>query len=227
MRWYWGVFRVVTGHCWGCSFFVWGRKDCFPGADGSTIGSTIKTIPIYDDNGQSLSEGSTGVKLIDITTSGVLNGNISQVYAIKNSMTYIYATTSPSDWYTDSEIYQNNALWGDKGEKSTYDPCPKSWRVPTDASKTYGDFSEELFTTSGSTTNVINGRIYNKMTWFPTVGRRIHSSGALNYVGNGGYYWSSSIIDASSRNLHFYINGVNTSGAYYRANGFSVRCVQE
>ena len=208
--------------------YQWGRKDGFPGADGSTIqaNGNATTIPIYSADGGILTEGSeTGLQKVDITTSGVLNGNASQVYAIKNPLIYIGGVSSLYDWYTNSETYQDNTLWGDGKEKSAYDPCPKRWRVLTDG--TYGDFSTTTMVASGSGTNVANGRTYNNMAWFPAAGYRSSGSGALNYLGNRGYYWSASATDTQAKRFFFYMSGVNPSSPYHRAIGFSVRCVQE
>ena len=74
----------------------WGRKDGFPGADGSTITQEInnnaQTIPMYGATGNELAEGSKeGLQLIDVTTSGVIgNNNTSFTYAIKHPLTFIY-----------------------------------------------------------------------------------------------------------------------------------------
>ena len=76
---------------------VWGRKDCFPGADGSTITQVTgadpnaETISIYDADGNTeLTEDGTGYRKINITTSGVINGTTSMIYSVKNPLTFIY-----------------------------------------------------------------------------------------------------------------------------------------
>ena len=209
----------------------WGRKDGFPGADGSTIqqigGNNASTIPIYGANGNILTEGSTGVKLVMITTSGVLNGNTAQVYAIKNPLVFIYGGASLYDWYTDRETYQDNTLWGDGEEKSAYDPCPKGWRVLTDSEKTYGDFSTTTMTLSGSVNTVHTGRIYNDMAWFPATGYRTNGSLALRNVGGNGYCWSASVSGPHAKALDFNTSGVGPGNVGYRTFGFPIRCVQE
>ena len=204
------------------------RKDAFPGADGNTIQETTNatTIPIYGANGTLLTEGSTiGLKLVDISTNGVLNGNTALVYAIKNPLAFVYSSNI-GDWYTNNQSYQNNALWGDKGKKSVYDPCPKGWRAPTDG--TWSDFSKtSIFPASSSGTNVANGRTYNSMTWYPAEGYRNYTNYALGYVGSRGFYWSVSVIDASAKSLVFYMSELGTSSIRSRAFGYAVRCVQE
>ena len=215
-----------------------GRKDAFPGADGSTItqetgtSQNATTIPIYGVNGNSLTEGSTGLKRVDITTSGVLSKNTSQVYSIKNPLSFIYNANEPRDWYTDNETYQNNTLWVDD-TKTNYDPCPSGWRVPTDASRTFGDFSITTFLyyiqgnqTSLGNSNVTNGRLYNQISWFPAAGYRNNHGGVLGNVGYNGCYWTASISSSYAKYLSFNMSTSNST-AYSRASSFPVRCVQE
>ena len=213
---------------------VWGRKDCFPGADGSTITQVTgadpnaETISIYDADGNTeLTEDGTGYRKINITTSGVINVTTSMIYSVKNPLTFIYNTTTPYDWYATLAINQDNTLWGDGSIKSTYDPCPKGWRVPTDASKTYGDFSTVTMTLSGSGTNVANGRKYIHMGWFPAAGYRNFNSGVFGVVGSIGCCRSASISGTDARHLRFDMSDVNPGYTNYRAWALSVRCVQE
>jgi len=60
----------------------------------------------------------------------------------------------------------------------------------------------------------------------PVAGFRNGSNGSLNDVGSLGYYWSSTVDGAYSRYLHF-----NSSDAYlnsyFRAYGYSVRCLKD
>ena len=205
----------------------WGRKDAFPGADGSTIeeNGNATTIPLYGTLGNNvLTEGESGLTLVNITTSGVLDKNNSQVYAIKNPLAIIYNTTTPWDWYTTSASYQNDTLWI-SSLKSRYDPCPKGWRVP--ATGTWNDFSLTTFPASGSGTNIANGRTYNKTAWFSAGGYRGYSSGALYYIGINGATWSSSVNEINAMALGFTLSGIGPSNAYIRARGFPIRCVQE
>ncbi len=206
------------------------RKDCFPGADGSTIQQTIgynaSTIPIYDTSGNTLIEGSaTGLRMVNITTTGVLNGNTSQVYVIKHPLSFVYNQNEPWDWYTNIESYQNNALWEER-KKSTYDPCPQGWRVPPTASKTFKDFLS--FTASGSGIDVANGIKYSNIAWFSVAGYRRYSGGTLGNVGYHGYYWSTSSNETWSEGLYLSLNGV-TPGypSYGRGYAFPIRCIQE
>ena len=220
-------------------FFVWwyffGRKDAFPGADGSTITQVTgadpnaEIISIYDSDGATISGGSiTGLRLENVTTSGVLSGNTSQIYTIKNPMTFIYSTKVPKDWYTDDETYQNDVLWGNGEKKSSYDPCPVGWRVPNNSSTTYGDFSMETMPASGSNYTVYAGRTYANMSWFPAAGGLFLNSFSLSFVGDYGCYWSASAgSTVSAKRLYFSYSTLNPSATSYRMNGYVVRCIQK
>lgn len=163
---------------------------------------------------------------MNISTSGVLSGNTSQLYATKNPLTFICNNTTLGDWYTTNEIYQKHTLWGDGEDKSEFDPCPKRWRVPPDASITFGDFAAASIV-SGSGYTINAGRIYNNMAWFPVVGRRRYISGELYAVGNYGYCWSTSVRGTYAKALSFHMSGSFFGSDNGRAFGFSVRCVQE
>ncbi|HIW10814.1 MAG TPA: fibrobacter succinogenes major paralogous domain-containing protein [Candidatus Rikenella faecigallinarum] len=206
---------------------ILGRKDAFPGADGSTIGSTLQTMLIYDSNNTPLTDGSTGVKLVDITTEDVLNENIAQVYAHKNPLTFIYNVDNLGDWYTNNFSFQDNMLWGDKDKKSVFDPCPAGWQVPTDSEKTFGDFSTTTMTLSGWGMNVSNGRTYSNTSWFPATGYRNRTSGTLYSVGSNGYYWSVSVSGTNAKYMYFSMSEVIPTRTNGRGYGFSVRCIQE
>ena len=213
---------------------VWGRKDCFPGADGSTIGQNdvpnAETIPIYGADGNFLIEGSTGVRLVPITTSGVLNENTSLPYTLKNPLVYIYGVSTPWDWYSNSPIFQDNQLWDSK--KTHYDPCPQGWIVPQTG--TWNDFSPTItpYYIQGNQTyegnfHMSNGIRYHTMVWYPAGGRRQNDSGQLGYNGNYGYCWSSTVKDVNILYLGFNYEAIGFSRENTRAHGFPVRCVQE
>ena len=215
--------------------YQWGRKDCFPGADGSTIqnNGNATTIQIYGADGSTLTENTTkGLQIIEITTEGIMDENNSQIYSIKHPLTVIYNPTVPWDWYTNSNNH-NNILWGDANTKSDYDPCPNGWHIPTNG--TWGDFSLTTFPyyiqgsqSSSGNPNVTNGRLYNQISWFPAGGRRRSTLGTLGNAGNYGYTWSNTVVDDNcSYTLLFDVSSLEPSYVYSRAGGFPIRCIQE
>lgn len=62
----------------------------------------------------------------------------------------------------------------------------------------------------------------------PAAGYRNNDDGGLNGVGNNGNYWSVTPNGNNAYNLNFNNNGnVNPTNNNNRANGQSVRCLQE
>ena len=117
--------------------------------------------------------------------------------------------------------------------KTATDPCPKGWRVPTQAEWIAIGAGQEA-AVSGTTWDSSNlrltvpGKESGKNLVLPAAGSR-YSDGASYGQGASGYYWSSSVPAASTSASYVLFNsagGLNTR-ANNRANGFSVRCVQE
>ncbi|RHU23628.1 hypothetical protein DXD68_18285 [Parabacteroides sp. TM07-1AC] len=116
--------------------------------------------------------------------------------------------------------------------KTPHDPCPEGWRVPTSAEwKAIGADQESDQT--GYTWDGINlcstmpGKENGKRLLLPAAGYREDSFGSPDNQGISGYYWSSSVPDAS-----IYAECVNCSNkihisSNYRVCGYSVRCIQE
>ena len=64
--------------------------------------------------------------------------------------------------------------------------------------------------------------------WYPASGDRSYDDGGLNGIGNYGICWSASPNSYYAYYLYFGSNGyVNPSSHNLRANGRSVRCLQE
>ena len=162
-----------------------------------------------------------GFQIEEFTSSMIGVDNTTLAYAVKNPLSFVFNSISPNDWYVNSETYQNDVLWGAGVNKSAYDPCPKRWRVPTNASLTYGDFSVNTMILSDLGINVATGRTYNSMAWFPSGGYRRSLYGTLGGVGGNGYYWSVSVNGTSAKYLNEGMSGVNPSAISNRAAGFS------
>lgn len=209
----WGHARVVQ----------WGRKDGFPGADGSTIqqvyGENAIGIPIYGSQSEEME-----IETISVSTA-IGSAVNTKTYSIKHPSTFIYSSSGVRDWYTTNTTNQINVLWGDGDIKSVYDPCPAGWRVASYG--TWDDFSAATFPISGSAYKVITGRLYNKMAWYPGGGYRDSSLGKYCYVGRNGFYWSATDRGSNAWNMHFNIDLIAQAGTPYRACGVSIRCVQE
>jgi hypothetical protein len=129
--------------------YQWGRKDPFPGA-AVTIqtDNTYNSLPIYSASGTTAltelsgSDG-TGIKHVVASATTTDTKTLNLTNAIKNPMTFYYATSAGTyiglDWYTTTNdatgSLQNPALWGGAStltptSKTIFDPCPTGWRVP-------------------------------------------------------------------------------------------------
>jgi len=156
---------------------------------------------------------------------------------------FIKSNIDPADWRSS----QDNTLWSNP--KTVNDPCPAGWRVPT--------VKEWESITSGSTASVSSipaiGSIIagNKWVWsastntkgwlvtptgsseatlfLPAAGNRTCGNSQIIYTNSIGYYWSSTRTDIGTRayNITLYNTSLVPSASFYRATGFSVRCVSE
>ena len=200
--------------------YQWGRKDPFPGgADLSSALVAMATTP-------------SGVPVVGT------GGSVTPEMAVQTPTTFYKNPSSPYDW-----TIRNDNLWGtpltmrvyvndggynaNKGMKSIYDPCPPGWRVPpayvyaNAATSNGGTFSKGYSFAIGQN---------NAAIWFPAAGSRIGRSGTLGSIGAYGSYWSSmpyvngptlgSVLGFDNGNVYPVDN-------YYRAYGYSCRCVKE
>ena len=192
--------------------YQWGRKDPFLGSSSisrNTIAKSTITWP-------------SAVK------SDSSNGTID--YATANPTTYITYNNKNYDWYYTGDSSTDNTRWTTSSSvKSIYDPCPAGWRVPDGGRN--GIWSKAGFgtTTYDSTNKGMSFSISSpSTTWYPASGYRSKDDGGLFVVGSIGYYWSASPYSYYAYYLIFYGNGeVIPSNDSNRANGFSVRCLQE
>jgi hypothetical protein len=124
---------------------------------------------------------------------------------------FILAPSAPNDWRSP----QNVNLW--QGVNGVNNPCPSSYRLPTET-----ELNAERLSWSA---NTITGAFASPLK-LPLGGGRVGGSGALFGAGTDGLYWSSTVSGTESRFLIFN-SGFVGMGLYRRANVSSVRCIKD
>lgn len=144
-------------------------------------------------------------------------------------------TASPDqDWM----LYVDYQLWncGTEEEplKTKYDPCPEGWRVPTynemnDLLRNCSGFKQEYF--SG-----LYGRWFSGSVSYPPLSKQIFlpAAGKISNIcefenrGDAGWYWTSQAKAKCAESLYYTDTwSPMMYSAQSRANGCSVRCVQD
>ena len=124
---------------------------------------------------------------------------------------FIYGMDVPDDWRSP----QNNNLW--QGVSGINNPCPLGWRLPA-----LEEWDTEL--ASWSQQNY-NGAFASPLK-LTAAGSRYWSNATLYGVSNYGFYWSNPVRGTAASNLLFDSSNAFTYG-YYRAYGFSIRCIKD
>ena len=168
----------------------------------------------------------------DATVPTIEEGGVSVVTGNHKSKANIFYTGTSSYNYDWVDL-QDGTLWNSGSEskpvKTEYDPCPAGWRVPTYAElselcQNYSSWTSEEgqpgYWFSGASSYTENV----PQVFFPAAGSR-NFDGFASYRGYHGIYWSSSTRHTDAYYLYFSSIGVSMD-YYYRAHGYSVRCVQ-
>jgi len=124
---------------------------------------------------------------------------------------FITNSSSPYDWRNP----KNDNLW--QGVNGVNNPCPSGYRLPTEA---------ELVAERESWSSNNSAGAFASPLKLPVAGYRDDSNASLDNAGSNGYYWSSTVSSTNSRRLGFRSSGADM-GPYYRAYGFSVRCLKD
>lgn len=189
--------------------YQWGRKDPFPGAASNIENTTDHNL--YNISNQIVSINKTSVAVAN---------NLEN--AVKNPLTFYYS--SSKDWVSNTADGRDNYLWG--ASKSSYDPCPKGWRVPVSgdgAASPWKNLSGQSFGSS-------SGPVWGEGKYYPAAGFRDAGNGNLTEVGTSGHVWSATAVEYGpvAYSLLFSSNNFNASVHWLnRGNGYSVRCAKE
>ena len=204
---------------------IWAPVNCGYHKDNFKYGKLYQWGRKY---GQGYDENDASVPTIE-------DGGISVITGQHKNKANVFFTSSLE--YNNDWLYpQDDALWNSGSEsnplKTEYDPCPEGWRVPT-----YAEL-DELSNNYSSMTTADNGQMGrwfsgpNSYTatipqvFFPAAGFRSYDDGDAYNRGYGCDYWSSRPNGTRASDLGFGNSNVNMYN-YSRANGCSVRCVQE
>ena len=157
------------------------------------------------------SDGHELINYSSSTTGTGVNGTTSTNATSDTPENNLFITegSSPFDW----RVPQNNNLW--QGESGINNPCPQGYRLPTDAE------INDLISAEGITNNESAA---SSTLAFSALGRRNRSTGAVNYGGINGYYWTSSLNGTYARDRRF--SSSTSTGSNRRGYGFGVRCLK-
>ena len=106
--------------------------------------------------------------------------------------------------------------------------CPAGYRVPTQAEFQSLVNSGSIWVSNWNHTGV-TGRVFgsgDNTLFLPAAGFRYNTSGALDYAGTGGYYWSSTVSGSNASSL-FFNSSLSFMSNFTRAWGLSLRCVAD
>jgi uncharacterized protein (TIGR02145 family) len=124
---------------------------------------------------------------------------------------FITTNSEHNDWRSP----RNDNLW--QGVHGVNNPCPTGYRIPTDV-----ELDEERASWGSS-----NGAgALSSPLKLPLAGFRHYYNNALNYVGEFGLYWSSTVNGNNSRNLNI-ASSPSKMNTNNRGFGFSVRCIKD
>ena len=229
-------------------YYIYGRKDPFPGQKTYDIEGNLKNNVMTTEKGPGY------------------------IYQSVNKPVNYYVTessfSSGEDWAASNEWRQNDwndinvpASSGGKG-KSFFDPCPPGWKLPrAEILDSFGgakyvyaancfswiDLGLNEFSSYGGCVIYLAGEVaWNKrsgdVTFYPAGGHRKYEDGALTGIGWTGTMWTvlpaarsdSGVLYWDRGYYLYYQNSLESNGllfshprGFHRYLGMPVRCVQE
>ncbi|MEI8269750.1 MAG: FISUMP domain-containing protein, partial [bacterium] len=135
----------------------------------------------------------------------------------------INGTVSPYDWRSP----RSDNLW--QGISGVNNPCPSGFRIPTSAEWVSLANSITNFTaaTCGSTSTCLSVA-YSSTLKLPSCGQREYFGNSFSGPDFYGTYWANTPNGSGGAYLLFFIsNNVVPANTYYRATGYSVRCIKD
>jgi uncharacterized protein (TIGR02145 family) len=124
---------------------------------------------------------------------------------------FILASNSPFDWRDP----QNANLW--QGVNGVNNPCPTGYRLPTE---------EEFIAERDSWSSNNAAGAFASPLKLTVGGERDRSSGSINFAGEWGFYWTSTIDETDA--TVFYTDPISAAPVKFnRAFGSAVRCIKD
>lgn len=145
-----------------------------------------------------------------INSSGTWDGKF--IFLQNNNNRYDWVTTQTNNaWNTGTSSNPN---------KTSTDPCPAGYRVPTEP-----EWEAERISWIS---NDPDGAFASPLK-LPLAGYRVQTNGNIFSGGDEGYYWSSTINSTNAKTLYFFDDTSAAASMYIndRAAGLSVRCIKE
>jgi len=120
---------------------------------------------------------------------------------------------APADWRSP----QNDNLW--QGVNGINNPCPSGYRLPTAV-----EHANEVASWSSQTSQ----GAFNSVLKLTLGGGRNHANGNIDYPGNAGPYWNSTVSGTnSSITVINNVQNIVFTSTNYRMKGNAVRCIKE
>jgi len=117
--------------------------------------------------------------------------------------------------------------------KTTNDPCPAGYRVPTQSqwAGVINNSTQSIVgtwsTDADNHTNYSSARFFGDALMLPAAGYRSNTDGSLYYRGYDGLYWASMESTSSHAWGLYFRSSYADTNYHYRQDGFSVRCIAE
>lgn len=124
---------------------------------------------------------------------------------------FITENDLPRDWLAT----QDNTLWQGAGGKNN--PCPSSYRLPTEL---------EWWAEATSWSSFDHIGAFNSPLKVPLGGWR-RNDGVPFQEGTTGYYWTSTLSATLTATRSFVLRPNVVADASWRTRGFSVRCIKD
>ena len=213
--------------------FQWGRY--------SGVKATDNPDDIYEGGDRPVGKDGSGLPDMSKWDNKHIKSSPNNPNTQYNWLQFVANTDNPADagmvkgaWY--QRLWNANEGTNNSDVvKTDADPCPKGWRVPTQAEwiAIGAGLEPSVSGTAWDGANMrltVPGKESGKNLLLPAAGSCDHDTGAFSsFITSGSLYWSSSVPSGSVKASLVYFGATDKlgTGTSNRANGFSVRCIQE